>query len=54
MGANVTIDWTMSENVRKHGYPPDDQEKARRRYWSRRRSLFKKGQRSYVMLQRKS
>ena len=40
--ANVTIDWTMRENVRaqlrvlvkrilrKHGYPPDKQEKATR------------------------
>ena len=39
-GANVTIDWTVRENVRaklrvivkrilrKHGYPPDKQEKA--------------------------
>jgi type I restriction enzyme, R subunit len=38
--ANVTIDWTLCENVlvqlrvlvksilRKHGYPPDEQEKA--------------------------
>jgi type I restriction enzyme R subunit len=40
--ANITIDWTMRENVRaslrvivkrilrKHGYPPDKQEKATR------------------------
>lgn len=46
---NVTIDWTMRENVRaqlrvlvkrilrKYGYPPDKQEKATRRCWSRRR-----------------
>ena len=41
-GGNVTIDWTLRENVRahlrrlvkrvlrKHGYPPDKQEKATR------------------------
>ena len=46
---NVTIDWTVRESVRaqlrvlvkrilrKHGYPPDKQEKPRRWYWSRRR-----------------
>lgn len=45
---NVSIDWTVRENVRarlrvlvkrilqKYGYPPDKQEKARRRCWSRR------------------
>ena len=42
MRGNVTIDWTLRENVRanlrrlvkrilrKHGYPPDKQEKATR------------------------
>jgi hypothetical protein len=44
---NVTIDWTMRENVRaqlrviikrilrKYGYPPESKRKRRRRFWSR-------------------
>jgi hypothetical protein len=42
---NVTIDWTIRENVRvlvkrivrEHGYPPDKQETATRQFWSRQR-----------------
>ena len=46
---NVTIDWTLRENVRaqlrvlvrrilrKHGYPPDKQKWPPRQYWSRRK-----------------
>jgi type I restriction enzyme, R subunit len=47
--SNITIDWTVRENVRanlrvivkcilrKYGYPPDKQEKAPRRRWSKRK-----------------
>ena len=54
--SNVTIDWTLRENVRanlrrlvrrilrKHGYPPDKQEKGNTdRVWSRRRSYRRGG-----------
>ena len=54
---NVTIDWTLRENVRanlrrllkrllrKHGYPPDKQESATRTVWSRPQSFPPAGQR---------
>ena len=53
---NVTIDWTLRENVRaqlrvlvrrilrKHGYPPDKQERQPRPFWSRRRCCRTDGQ----------
>jgi hypothetical protein len=46
---NVTIDWTVRENIRaqlrvivkrilrKHGYPPDKQERRRRQCWNKQR-----------------
>jgi type I restriction enzyme R subunit len=49
--ANVTIDWTLRENVRaqlrvlvkrilrKHGYPPDKQDRRRTLCWSRQNTL---------------
>ena len=55
--SNVTIDWTLRENVRAnlrhlvkrvlrtHGYPPDKQSLPRRRCWSRRRSCPRAGRR---------
>ena len=56
---NVTIDWTLRENVRaqlrvivkrilrKYGYPPDKQEKATQRYWSKRRFCRRSGWKIY-------
>jgi Domain of unknown function (DUF3387) len=53
---NVTIDWTVRETVRaqlrvvvkrilrKYGYPPDKQERARRQSLGRRRFCWKRGQ----------
>ena len=53
---NVTIDWTLRENVRahlrvlvrrilrRHGYPPDKQERQRKPCWNRRKSCRKGGQ----------
>jgi hypothetical protein len=58
--ANVTIDWTVRENVRaqlrvlvkrilrKHGYPPDKQERRRRPSWSRRRFCPQNGRQREV------
>ena len=52
---NITIDWTLRENVRanlrrlvrrilrKHGYPPDKQEKATQTVLDRRKSCQKAG-----------
>ncbi len=53
---NVSIDWTVRENVRaqmrvqvrrilgKYGYPPDKQEKAAETCWSKRLFCQKSGQ----------
>jgi hypothetical protein len=53
--ANVTIDWTLRENVRaqlrvlvkrilrKYGYPPDKQEKATGPCWNRQRCCAMRG-----------
>jgi hypothetical protein len=54
---NVTIDWTLRENVgahlrvlvrrilRKYGYPPKSRRRRRRRCWSRPRCCAKGGRR---------